>query len=260
MTKDEAIKKLISIAKNEQGYLEKKTNSKLDDKTANAGSNNYTKYWRDVKPDYQGQPWCAVFVSWCLMKAFGLANAKKMLKHWPFVYCPTMENLFTLNANPQVGDVVLFKYSGVFGHTGIVIKVQGDKFWTIEGNTSGASGIVPNGGGVREKSYYNSNLPGTKFCRPDYSIVANEVPTQKPSDSQLNRKPKWVGIVTASELNVRNWAGTENAKIVSYPVLKKGNLIDVCDSVEAKDGSEWYYIRIARKVYGFVSAKYIKRK
>ena len=28
-----------------------------------------------------------------------------------------------------------------------------------------------------------------------------------------------------------------------------GNLIDVCDSVKAADGSEWYYVRIAGK-YG----------
>ena len=50
-----AIDKLIRIAKNEIGYLEKASNSQLDSKTANAGENNYTKYWRDIKPDYQGQ-------------------------------------------------------------------------------------------------------------------------------------------------------------------------------------------------------------
>lgn len=168
---DKAIEKVILIAKNEIGYLEKKSNSQLDSKTANAGSNNYTKYWRDIKPSYQGQPWCAAFISWCFMKAFGLDNAKKLLKHWPYVYCPTLGVLFVKNANPKVGDIVIFKHGGTFTHTGFVTKVAGDRFWTIEGNTSGASGIVANGGGVCQKSYYNSNLPGTKFCTPDYSIV-----------------------------------------------------------------------------------------
>ena len=37
------INKLIQIAKNEVGYLEKKSNAQLDSKTGNAGSNNYTK-------------------------------------------------------------------------------------------------------------------------------------------------------------------------------------------------------------------------
>ncbi len=169
---DKAIEKVILIAKNEIGYLEKKSNIQLDNKTANAGSNNYTKYWRDIKPSYQGQPWCAAFVSWCFMKAFGLENAKKLLKHWPYVYCPMLGNLFARNANPKVGDIVIFYRNGTFTHTGIVTAVIGDRFYTIEGNTSGASGIIANGGGVCAKSYLNSQMPGTKFCTPDWKLVS----------------------------------------------------------------------------------------
>ena len=166
-----AIDKLIQIANAEVGYLEKSSNSQLDSKTANAGTANYTKYWRDIKPEYQGQPWCACFVTWCFVNAFGKNNAQKLLKHYPYVYCPTMANLFTLNANPKVGDIVIFKHNGTFTHTGIVTSVNGDYFTTIEGNTNGGSTIIANGGGVCRKSYYNSNLPGTKFCTPDWSIV-----------------------------------------------------------------------------------------
>ena len=261
-----AIDKLIQIAKNEVGYLEKASNSQLDSKTANAGENNYTKYWRDIKPDYQGQPWCAAFVSWCFMKAFGQEKAKKLLKHWPYVYCPTLGNLFTRNANPKIGDIVIFYRNGTFAHTGIVTAVIGDRFYTIEGNTSGASGIIANGGGVCAKSYLNSQMPGTKFCTPDWSIVSETVSNNstatKPTVNETaapSKTPKWVGKVTASELNVRTWAGTENAKLKSYPTLAKGNLVDVCDTIKAKDGASWYYIRIAGKYFGFVSAKYIKK-
>lgn len=263
---DKAIEKVILIAKNEIGYLEKKSNSQLDSKTANAGSNNYTKYWRDIKPSYQGQPWCAAFVSWCFMEAFGQEKAKKLLKHWPYVYCPTLGNLFARNANPKVGDIVIFYRNGIFAHTGIVTAVIGDRFYTIEGNTSGASGIIANGGGVCAKSYLNSQMSGTKFCTPDWSIVSETVSNNstatKPTVNETaapSKTPKWVGKVTASELNVRTWAGTENAQLKSYPTLAKGNLIDVCDTVKAKDGTAWYYIRIAGKYFGFVSAKYIKK-
>ena len=166
-----AINAIINIALAEVGYLEKVTNANLDDKTANAGSNNYTKYWRDIYPAYQGQPWCACFVTWVFVIAFGKAMAQKLLKHYPYVYCPTMADLFTLNANPKVGDIVIFKHNGVFTHTGIVIKVSGDQFWTVEGNTSGESTIIANGGAVCKKTYFNSNLPGTKFITPDYSKV-----------------------------------------------------------------------------------------
>lgn len=55
--------------------------------------------------------------------------------------------------------------------TSCIYRIIGDRFYTIEGNTSGASEIVANGGGVCAKSYLNSQLPGTKFCTPDYSIV-----------------------------------------------------------------------------------------
>ena len=57
ITKSEAIDAVLKIAEKEIGYLEKKSARDLDSKTGNAGSNNYTKYWRDVKASYQGQPW-----------------------------------------------------------------------------------------------------------------------------------------------------------------------------------------------------------
>ena len=167
--------KVINIATAELGYLEKRSNSNLDSKTANAGSGNYTKYWRDIKPDYQGQPWCACFVTWCFVQAFGKDKATALLKHYPYVYCPTMANLFTLNANPKIGDIVIFKSNGTFVHTGIVISVNGDYFQTIEGNTSGGSAIIANGGGVCKKGYYNSKLPGTKFCRPNYDLIKEDL-------------------------------------------------------------------------------------
>ena len=169
-----AIEKVINIALNEVGYLEKKSNSNLYDKTKNAGSSNYTKYWAEIKPDYQGQPWCACFVTWCFVKAFGKENTVKLLKHYPYVYVPTLTNLFKRNANPKVGDIVCFYHSGTFTHTGLVIGVNGDYFTTIEGNTSSESSIVANGGGVFKKGYYNSRLPGTKFISPNYDVIESE--------------------------------------------------------------------------------------
>lgn len=75
----------------------------------------------------------------------------------------------------------------------------------------------------------------------------------------LNKTPQWVGVVNVSLLNVRTWAGIENPNIKSWPQLGYGNKVDVCDTVKAKDGSAWYYIRIAGKTYGFVAAQYISK-
>lgn len=81
VTAAEAIQAAVKIAKAEIGYLEKKSNANLNSKTANAGTANYTKYWRDADPANQASPWCACFISWVFMKAFGKATATKLLKH-----------------------------------------------------------------------------------------------------------------------------------------------------------------------------------
>lgn len=258
MNKDKAIDALIACAENEVGYLEKKSNSQLDDKTANAGYNNYTKYWRDVYPQYQAQAWCAAFVSWCMMKTFGLETAKKLLKHWPYVYCPTLGSLFTKYANPQRGDIVIFYRNGTFTHTGLVTKVEGDKFYTIEGNTSAGTSIIANGGGVCAKSYYNSNLPGTKFCRPDYSIVTSILTSNtssntsnKPNQASNSSYSKWVGSCTKDCTVVYSKASGTTA-LSSYKSLNKGNLVDVIG-----ESGYRYKVKIAGKYTGYVDKTYL---
>lgn len=255
MNKDKAIDALIVTAQAEIGYMEKQSNAQLDDKNTNVGDGNYTKYWRDLKPIYQGQPWCAVFVSWIMYKTFGLETAKKLLKHendFPYVYCPTLGARFTKYANPQRGDIVIFYRNGTFAHTGIVTKVEGDKFYTIEGNTSNGSTIIVNGGEVCSKHYNNSNLPGTKFCRPDYSIVKsimNSSSTSKPSQTTYN---KWVGAATKNGTDVfTNSTGT--SKLSTYPKLNKGNLVDVIGVSGTR-----YQVKIADKFVGYVEKTNIK--
>lgn len=224
MTKTEAINKMIQTAKAEVGYLEKRSNSNLDSKTANAGDNNYTKYWRDIKPSYQGQPWCAAFVSWVLMRSFGQAAAEKMLKHWPYVYVPTLAGKFTNYANPQVGDIVMFKHGGIFTHTGIVTSVSGDYFTTIEGNTSGGSSIIANGGGVCSKGYYNSNLPGTKFARLDWSIVAGQASAPAPKPDTAKPASGYNPIRRDGQIHLNNFTGA-------------GIVVDGCDGPKTRKGA-----------------------
>ena len=255
MANDKAINALIKIAEAEIGYLEKRSNSQLDSKTANAGSANYTKYWRDVYPSYQAQPWCAAFVSWCFEKAFGLETAKKLLKHWPYTYCPTLGDLFTKNANPKVGDIVIFYRGGEFAHTGIVTAVSGDRFETIEGNTSGASGIVDNGGGVCKKSYYNSQLPGTKFCTPDYSIVKNVSTGSSGVTSQSadEKKMNTVAYVARMTKDCKCYVEPGGAQAKMFPLLKKDAVVDVMQYTKNDSaGKKWYFIRIPHPTEGFV--------
>lgn len=254
MTITEAIDRVINIALAEVGYLEKRTNNNLYDKTANAGSNNYTKYWAEIKPSYQKQPWCACFVTWCFVQAFGVELAAKLLKHYPYVYCPTMSGLFHLNANPKRGDIVIFKRNGTFVHTGIVTSVNGDYFTTVEGNTSGGISIVANGGGVFKKGYYNSNLPGTKFCTPDWSLVAAPAPSHW-GEEYLNKLVN-AGIIENKEI----WADYDApvSKSIAVALIDKAtggmwtseeddasihwiqpNVISLCGKKIIEDKTQW---------------------
>ena len=250
--------KVLEVAKAELGYLQKKTNSNLDSKTGNAGYNNYTKYWRDINnwcgKNYQAQPWCAGFVTWCITKALGQSKAKELLKHYPYVYCPTLGGLFTKYSNPQVGDIVIFYKGGTFAHTGFVIAVDGDKFTTIEGNTSGASSIVDNGGGVCQKIYYNSKLPGTKFCRPAYNSTSISSNTNKVVVADDMHTAKWKGFVTTgtASLAVRLQPNS-TAKECSFSGLKDGTEVGVCYETD-----DWYLIKYDGK-FGYVNKKYISK-
>lgn len=91
------------------------------------------------------------------------------------------------------------------------------------------------------------------------SGTSTSKPATSSSSKAPSKTPKWVGQVTATSLNVRTWAGTEYPNLKSYPRLGYSNKVDVCDTVKAANGQNWYYIRIAGKYYGFVSARYIKK-
>ena len=73
----------------------------------------------------------------------------------------------------------------------------------------------------------------------------------------LNEGVVWNGRVTASSLNVRTWAGTENP-VVSFSPLKKGTKIGVCDELKAQGHEKWYYIEFKGR-HGFVCGKYVER-
>lgn len=182
--------KLITTAIKEIGYLEKTSNYKLDDYTINAGHNNWTKYARDLDNmgvynfPKNGYAWCDVFVDWCFVKTFGLEIAMKMTGQQMGGYgagCSESANYFKnigrfFKSEPHPGDQIFFTsdWGKSFYHTGIVEKVSGGMVYTIEGNTSSASGVVPNGGMVWNKSYSLSYTKIGGYGRPDYSLIRED--------------------------------------------------------------------------------------
>ena len=171
-----ASEKLIQIAQQEVGYLEKRSNKDLDSKTANAGSNNYTKYGAYFGHNGPDAYWCDYFVDWCFVQAFGSANAKRLLGGGFSGYTPTSAQYYKNKSQyhksgPQPGDQIFFRNSVRICHTGIVYKVAGGKVYTIEGNTSAGATVIPNGGAVCQKEYLLTAGGIDGYGRPDWSLV-----------------------------------------------------------------------------------------
>jgi len=169
---------------------------------------------------------------------------------------------------PKPGDIILFSWrrdsqpnDSYSDHIGVVAAVKNGIITTIEGNKNESVGYrsIPVGWGY---------IRG--FARPKYGGAQSEAVqevggntlggvTTSSGSGTLGKNPKWVGIVTANLLNVRTWAGVSYPNIKSYPLLKLGATVEVCDSLTANDGTSWYYVRIAGQVYGFVSSTYISK-
>ena len=242
-------------------YLEKKSNAYLDDFTKNAGDKNYTKFARDVnnwnQPGCQGQPWCAVYQFWKLVKVFGLTKALQIMGGG-FYNCQSVtrhaKQKGTWHSTPKKGALIIFRNGS---HIGSVNSYDTTYVYTNEGNTSSAPGVVANGGACRNKKYKLTDSAIDGYVWIDYGTTEDQKSTE--TAVQLSKVPKWVGMVNTAELNVRSWPGKENPTIKKYPYLAQHNLIDVCDTIKAADGSTWYYVRIVNKYYGFVAARYITR-
>ena len=139
---------IVAIALAEVGYREKATNSMLDDKTANSGSNNWTKYARDLAAagyyngNKNGYAWCDCFVDWCFFKAYGAVEGQRIqCQSGPLgAGCIYSAQYFMMQGrydkNPKPGDQVFFYVNGSIGHTGIVVEVTSSSIVVVEGNSS----------------------------------------------------------------------------------------------------------------------------
>lgn len=175
-----AIERLLTVATNEVGYLEKKNGNSLYDKTANAGSANYTKYGYEMHKLYPATmdypaAWCDCFVDWCFVQAFGKDIAMKMLHKFDD-YTVNSAGYYKNNKEwyktPNVGDQIFFTDSkGGICHTGLVYAVDKANVYTIEGNTSSAAGVVANGGCVSKKKYALTYNRIAGYGRPNYSLA-----------------------------------------------------------------------------------------
>ncbi len=180
--------KVIKTLTAEIGYLEKSTAAYrknpaiLDEKTAGAGYDNWTKYGRDMHKIYPGvidfpAPWCDTLIDWAMYKSYGVATAKSLLGGTFDDYTVASAQAYAkhnaLNRVPEVGAQIFFTRNGMMSgcyHTGLVIAVSanGKTVTTIEGNTSATgTNIEANGGCVAKKT--RAVTGNTLFGHPAYN-------------------------------------------------------------------------------------------
>lgn len=149
VTENQAIEKVLDLARSEIGYKEKRSNAQLDNKDANAGSGNWTKYARDldaVTNFYNGAKngfsWCDIFVDWLFYQCFGAQTAMQMLcqpTRSAGAGCLYSAGYYRSAGrwtnNPAPGEQIFFISGGDVYHTGIVEEVKGNQIITIEGNS-----------------------------------------------------------------------------------------------------------------------------
>lgn len=269
---------VIKIASDEVGYLEKKSNKNLDDKTANAGSGNYTKYGRDMHklyPSVMNFPaaWCDAFVDWCFQKAYGVSNAKGLLGGNFNDYTPSSAQLYknkgAWGSTPKIGAQIFFKNSTRICHTGLVYGFDEKYVYTIEGNTSGASGVIANGGGVCRKKYLltNSKIAGYGYPKYDKEPVKEKEETSTPVKKAVTAtgtadkfdKGLSGSYTTTSNLHLRNDAGSSNKSLC---VIPKGTKVKCYGYYSTSVGVKWLYVQTTVNgvnYTGFCSKRYLKK-
>ncbi len=181
---------VLAVALSQLGYQEGNSDGQYSGTVS--GSNNYTEYnynMGDWNVGYGGRdyPWCASFVSFCLLQANCHDQTKisdwcrkntedknyiwrevscsqwatQLRKYGYFEYSKNFDGTYT----PIYGDLIFFTSSGEKNkesHIGLVLWSDGSKVYTVEGNTSSGSGLDTNGGGVYFKSYSltSANISG----------------------------------------------------------------------------------------------------
>ena len=242
--------KVIAVAVAEIGYKEKNSNSQLDDKTANAGSGNYTKYARDFDQKYpkwyngkkNGYAWCDMFVDWCFLTAYGYENALRLLCQpeksagagctYSLRYYKNKGQFHT--SGPKPGDQIFFGTSlDNSTHTGIVEKVTAQKVYTIEGNTSDQ---------VARRNYALSNSRILGYGRPAYDAVTETAPTVTPTAPVYEDGSAVPFLVKVSipDLNIRRGPGTNYARTGQFTGIGVFTIVDVSgDWGKLKSGAGW---------------------
>lgn len=249
---------LLSIAFTQLGYHE--GNSDSDMHGYSDGGKNFVEYNRMRQPLDNGEgngvsygyAWCASFVTWCLRQAnipHQVAGSE--------IGCDSMVSWYKRAANyypsnedyiPIPGDIIMFGSKKDDGgidaqHVGIVIGVNGDRVYTIEGN---------NGGEVATHDYALDSSWVIGYCVANYTVVEGT-----DCSGFINKGMDMTGeyVITEDGLNVRAKADVNSDAVGT---LNAGDKIEVLESdgkwgkIDCNGTEGWIRLSYAKKADRYI--------
>ncbi len=248
--REKAAEYVVEIMRRELGYREKASNTDLDDKTANAGANNYTKFadyfdrlwnrgirWYNTRK--QGADWCDMFFDWAQCQAWGYQTALRVV-YQPMestgAGCNFSADFYRANGawipadgEPKIGDQIFFGPIGDETHTGGVSRVTQTTVYTIEGNVSNR---------VVERSYSRSSGLIAGYGRPDYALVQSRFEEEPGMSKEEIQAMIDASVDKAIERSVGKWI--ETIRDVPHDSLK--SVMRTLLDLEAVDGGTEYAV------------------
>lgn len=207
MTVNEAIEKVLNVARSNIGYHE--TGNNITKFAAERWDNEFYGW------ELTGQPWCDVFADYCYCQPFGIQLGAAITYQrvgGGSALCSASAQYYKNNGawytTPQPGDQVFFYVSGGINHTGIVETVNGSQFTTIEGNTSDM---------VARRTYYINGSTVAGFGRPKWSLVTNGQYTPGSSSSTTPTTP-----TTPTTTLLKHGSRGEAVKTLQQNLIKLG--------------------------------------
>ncbi len=240
---------ILAIALSQIGYHEGNSRADMDGLNTRGGG-NFVEFNRlsgiyDSSVDY-GYAWCAAFVNWSLYEAQiprELTGAEVSCTLWvedffsnqshteTEIYKFSKGYSDTATYTPQSGDLVFFRNIGsgrISTHIGLVRYCDGEKVYTVEGNTS-SKYMDAEGGQVCIKEYAIDDPYIVGYGTPKYT-TKDDVPKVDYSGEKLT-----TGLyITSKRIGIYKSKTTENGtsgSLASYTTFTVSNI----------DG-EWYYV------------------
>ncbi len=134
------------------GYLEHNSLRHIGLYRSNAGKGGYTAFAENIrqkcKRNFQGLPWCAVFIHSCFVSVYGRKGARTLLGR-PHAGTRVLARRMRRKGlwrgtdyTPVAGDIIFLANDGkTIDHCGIVAESDGETVTSIDGNTVDPSGF-----------------------------------------------------------------------------------------------------------------------